>query len=78
VILLTAPLPVLAERHIRRKRSLEIAAADDLALLQELLDDWLQRRMNAPLLSIDASADDPAFSETLPRLMAAIRPLLNG
>jgi deoxyadenosine/deoxycytidine kinase len=77
VILLTAPLPVLTGRHIRRNRPLEIVAVQDLPLLQELVDAWVRHDVTAPLYTIDVSADDLNFSDALPRLTAVIRSLFD-
>lgn len=65
IIRLTAPLEVVAERHRRRNRSVEIAGARDLADLAALLDEWLASVPPERLLSIDASANDPTFAAAL-------------
>jgi deoxyadenosine/deoxycytidine kinase len=65
IIELTAPLEVVAERHRRRNRSLEIATAGDLADLAALLERWLADVPPERRLTIDASADDRTFAAAL-------------
>lgn len=78
IILLTAPLDVLLSRYRRRNRELEIATADDLVRLQELVDDWMDRVAPIPLFKLDVSANDPLFARSLPRLITTIQSLLDS
>ncbi|HEY0606663.1 MAG TPA: deoxynucleoside kinase [Herpetosiphonaceae bacterium] len=78
IVLLTAPLDVLLSRFRQRNRSLEIAAAEDLARLQELVDDWMKEVAPARLLKIDVGSDDPMFARSLPRLVTTIQSLLSS
>jgi len=72
IIHLTAPLEVVAARHRRRNRSLEIAGAADLADLAALLEAWLAEAPPERLLAIDASADDPTFAAALEIIAARL------
>lgn len=78
IVLLTAPLDVLLHRYRRRNRDLEIAAADDLARLQELVDEWMDQAAPSRLLKIDVGVDDPLFARSLPRLTTTIQALLDS
>ena len=72
IIQLTAPLEVVAERHRRRNRSLEIATARDLAALAALLERWLADVPPERLLTIDASANDRTFAAALSVIAARL------
>lgn len=76
VIRLVAPLEVIAARFARRGRPLEIARLEDLEALEALLDDWLEHYTEAPVLTIDASREDPEFARTLPELIRQVRQLI--
>jgi deoxyadenosine/deoxycytidine kinase len=75
IIRLSAPLEVLAQRHRRRNRTLEIATVRDLPTLEALFEDWMRQTTDIPLLTVDAGADDPTFADALPALVAAIQEL---
>jgi deoxyadenosine/deoxycytidine kinase len=72
IIYLQAPLDVIARRYERRGRKLEIARLADLGELQALLDGWLTRVQDIPVLRVDASADDPSFSKETRQVIEAI------
>lgn len=60
---------------------MEIARREDLAELECLLNDWLKNREDTlvkytTVIEIDASADDPSYTQVLPTLLARIQPLL--
>jgi deoxyadenosine/deoxycytidine kinase len=71
-VYLTAPMEVLRARFLTRRRPLEIAQADDVPLIDELLADWLARERPAVLLSVDAAEDHDGFQGRLPSLLADI------
>jgi deoxyadenosine/deoxycytidine kinase len=73
IIRLVAPLEVIAKRYARRSRGLEIAKIDDLLELEKLLDDWLSTMIESPLLTVDASPDDPGYTRALEDVLAAIK-----
>ncbi len=73
IIWLQAPLEVVIERHRRRSRSLEIAQISDLQALDQLLSAWLSQVEPQRLLVVDASSDDPTFSQQLAPLSAELR-----
>lgn len=72
ILYLTAPPAVVVERHARRGRALEIAQRDDLALMDALIADWLERAPGAPVITLDASTDDYLAPERLRRLLDAV------
>jgi deoxyadenosine/deoxycytidine kinase len=74
IIRLVAPLPVIAERSRRRNRPIEIAQLDDLAHLEQLLDEWLDQTP-IPVITVDASDDDPTYQRHLEPLLARIAAL---
>jgi deoxyadenosine/deoxycytidine kinase len=77
ILRLSAPIDVIAGRYAARNRSLEIAALSDLADLETLLDDWLYRVKSIPILTIDASRDDPEYAGVIPGLVGQIDKLFN-
>jgi deoxyadenosine/deoxycytidine kinase len=66
-IYLAAPLEVLRVRFLRRRRPVEIAAADHLAQLQQQVDDWVATIDAAHLLVLDAT-----HGVTAPGALAAL------
>lgn len=72
IIRLVAPLDVIAARYAARNRPLEIAQLDDLADMERLLDDWLGQVTQTPILTVDASRDDPTYAQAQGPLLAAI------
>jgi deoxyadenosine/deoxycytidine kinase len=77
VIHLSAPLEKISERYARRGRALEIARQTDLGELQTLLDDWL-KQWPGKVIHVDASLDDPTYSEVLPGLLKQMEIELNS
>ena len=73
IIRLVAPLEVVAERYARRSRGLEIAKIDDLMELEKLLNDWLGTVTDSPLLTVDASPDDPGYAQALEDVLGVIK-----
>lgn len=71
-IYLSAPLDLVAERFVRRGRSLEITQQDDLPVIQYLLEDWLAGIGSPRLLRVDASQTDPGYRNLLPELLQQI------
>ena len=69
MIYLRAPRGVIAGRCAQRGRELGIAALNDLAAMQALLDAWLSRVAASTLITIDASSDDPSYTMILPILL---------
>jgi deoxyadenosine/deoxycytidine kinase len=55
---LTAPVDVIEARHAARGRPLEIARRDDLALMDAYVAEWMAAVADAPVVLVDASADD--------------------
>jgi deoxyadenosine/deoxycytidine kinase len=84
IIHLTAPLPVILKRFRQRGRELEIAVQSDLEHLERLLDRWLadvravahSAVQGPPVLTVDASGDDPTYEDSLPYLCSQIESLL--
>lgn len=56
VVHLAAPVELAVARHRARNRSLEIARAEDLGLLGELIDAWVATLPAAKVLRVDAAA----------------------
>ncbi|MFC1878442.1 deoxynucleoside kinase [Chloroflexota bacterium] len=75
IIHLTAPLPVLAERFARRNRELEIAAQADLQAMQKLLDGWLGRQTEAPVVVVDAGQQEQDYTAVRSELLGRIHDL---
>lgn len=68
ILYLTAPLAVVQARYARRGRVLEIAQLDDLARMERYVAGWIRSVTDAPVLAIDATADDYCA----PRALAAL------
>jgi deoxyadenosine/deoxycytidine kinase len=77
ILRLSAPVDVIAARYAARDRSLEIAELSDLDDLEALLDAWLKRVKSIPILTIDASGDDPEYANVIPGLVGEIDELFN-
>lgn len=78
IIWLTAPLEVITHRFLTRGRMLEIATLHDLSGFESLLSDWLNTVNTSPVIKIDASHNDPTFSQDLPRLLDQINRFAEG
>jgi deoxyadenosine/deoxycytidine kinase len=72
VIYLAAPPALAAERHRARSRSLEITQAQDLALLGELIDQWVATLPPQRLLRVDAGAPDYGSPEHIAAIAEAV------
>jgi deoxyadenosine/deoxycytidine kinase len=70
-IYLTAPVEALRTRFLHRRRPVEIAAADQLAELQQQVDAWVAAIDPARLLILDATHDFTA-PDALARLLAEL------
>lgn len=70
ILYLTAPLPVVEARYARRGRALEIAQRDDLAQMERFVAGWMATERAAPIITIDAAADDYCAPERLAALLA--------
>lgn len=74
VIYLSVPLTTLVERRQIRNREIDIARSEDLALMQELLEDWVKDLQTGSFIRIDAG-DDIGFTSNLERLVHRIKSL---
>ncbi|MBP6015563.1 MAG: deoxynucleoside kinase [Candidatus Promineofilum sp.] len=72
ILYLTAPLSVVEARYARRGRSLEIAQRDDLAQMEQFVADWINSLADAPVIRIDATADDWCADTVSADLLARI------
>ncbi len=78
VIYLTAPLPLLFARHAERRRPIEVIGPADIPLVEDFVRDYLHQLGTSPLITVDASADDPSFTNTISRLREPIEQLLGA
>jgi deoxyadenosine/deoxycytidine kinase len=62
---LQAPTVVIRERFANRQRDLQIARLADLELIEQLLQDWMSESPPAPLITIDASAEDQNYQKAI-------------
>ena len=69
ILYLTAPLPVVEARYARRGRTLEIAQRDDLAHMERFVAEWMAAERAAPVIRIDAAADDYCAPDNLTTLL---------
>ncbi|HRN68769.1 MAG TPA: deoxynucleoside kinase [Promineifilum sp.] len=76
VLYLIAPAAVVEARYARRGRPLEIAQRDDLALLEQFVSGWVAGITDAPVITIDAAAEDCYSAERLAALLAQMDELV--
>jgi deoxyadenosine/deoxycytidine kinase len=77
ILYLTAPLAVVEARYARRGRTLEIARRDDLARMEQFVEEWLTAECAAPIIHINAATDDYCAPERLAALISEIDSSLN-
>lgn len=70
ILYLTAPLEVVEARYVHRGRPLEIARRDDLALMERFISEWMAADCAAPVIHIDAAANDFCEPEHITALRA--------
>jgi deoxyadenosine/deoxycytidine kinase len=75
-IKLSAPLDILVERRLSRKRSLDIVETGDLGELDRLIQDWMSGLGAVPVISIDTSADDPLYEGVIDSLVRKVGKIL--
>ncbi|HLE13577.1 MAG TPA: deoxynucleoside kinase [Anaerolineales bacterium] len=76
ILRLTAPLEVVAARYAHRNRSLEIARLEDLGQLEILIDDWIGKVQDIPVVSIDASREDPGYGVQIAKILPKLKSIL--
>ncbi|MCJ7513260.1 MAG: deoxynucleoside kinase [Anaerolineales bacterium] len=69
---LTAPVATLRQRFERRARTAEVTQSEDLPRLQLLVEEWLANLTGSIVLPVDASREDPAFSQVIDRLASDV------
>ena len=62
IIKLTAPYSMLAERMAKRQRDIDIEKSEDLLELEKRIKEWLTTVTSISIIHIDASEDDPSYS----------------
>lgn len=75
IIWLKAPLEVLMERFNQRGRELSIAQVEDMEIIEDLLEDWLEGNKKSPLLEIGTEAEDSRYTKVISELIDLIRSL---
>lgn len=73
VIYLAAPPELAVQRHRARNRTLEIAQAQDLALLDELIREWVATLPALRLLRLDATAVDYGSPANIAAIAEAVQ-----
>ena len=68
IVWMHAPLDVVVNRFMSRRRSLEITEGTDLMAIDSLLQEWLMNLEPNLLIDLDASKDDPTYQKQLPAL----------
>jgi len=76
ILYLTASLSVIEARYARRGRPLEIARLDDLAHMETLVAEWVGATTDAPIIHVDASADDFCAPVAIALLLGKMQKLL--
>jgi deoxyadenosine/deoxycytidine kinase len=75
ILYLTAPLPVIEARYARRGRALEIARLEDVARMEALVAEWIAGVGDAPVVHVDAAADDFCARAAIALLLEKIQKL---
>ncbi len=75
-IWLQAPVQVIAERFVQRKRPLQIAQVEDLQRIEGLLHNWLTHNPPQPLLRVDVSSEDLTYASTVAWVMQEIKEIV--
>jgi deoxyadenosine/deoxycytidine kinase len=78
ILRLVAPLEIIAHRFAQRNRSLEIARQEDLEQIERLIEEWIGSVQDVPVLSFDATREDPEYGEQIARLVPQIQWLLEA
>ncbi len=68
ILHLTAPVAIVESRYATRGRALEIAQRDDLAQMEQYINEWLAMEHSMPILRVDATAGDYCALERLEML----------
>jgi deoxyadenosine/deoxycytidine kinase len=76
ILYLTAPPGIIERRYTRRGRTLEIARRADLALMDELIADWVNSLEGVPVLRVDAGAADFASRDKAIAILDRIKSVL--
>ena len=71
IVHLTANEEIIRARLASRQR-INIASAEDTALFNQFLEEWLETIPAERLLRLDASNEDLEFSQSLPRILGAL------
>lgn len=69
IVALHAPPAVVRERLASRNR-INIATADDAALLDRFIEEWLETLPQERILRVDASHEDESYTESVRTIMA--------
>lgn len=77
IIYLTAPLDVLVARRAARNRPAEVIAAADLPMIGDFVQEWIAAVDAPPVITVDATVDDPSFGTTIEALLPQIRQSLD-
>lgn len=79
IIRLSAPIYVIVERRRQRGRTLDVAASEDVAVMESLISDWLDT-YPAPdrVLELDVTERDMLFSAHMDGLLARIEQLVEA
>ena len=71
IVHLTASEEIIRARLALRQR-INIASAEDTALFNQFLDEWLVTLPAEHLLRLDVSAEDMEFGQSVPRILARL------
>ncbi len=75
-IKLSAPTSILIARREKRQRSLDIVETQDLAGIELLIQEWMNKIGSTPVISLDTSADDPLYEGVIEGLVMRVGEIL--
>ncbi len=73
IIWLKAPLELIIERFEQRDRKLSIAQVEDMEIIEDLLEDWLEGQKTSSLFEIMTKAEDSQYTKDISEVIDLIQ-----
>lgn len=73
IIWLKAPLELIIERFEQRDRKLSIAQVEDMEIIEDLLEDWLEGQNTSSLLEIETKAEHSQYTKDISEVIDLIQ-----
>jgi deoxyadenosine/deoxycytidine kinase len=72
IVYLQAPLEVINERFLLRRRQVEVSRIEDLTAQQVLIETWLAAEKTSRIITIDADEDNVEYTKGIDKLLPII------